>query len=418
MATDTVAIDREKSTSRIELDVETLAGSDYTQSVDAIQRYAYTEVYRNTLDYFSRALDELGYEVYEDPVGTLVARNRPKGESVFGVGSHCDSNRNGGKYDGTLGVAIALEVCRLNEDLDLGLPLQLISFLEEEGSGFGQMLLGSRITAQRVTEEELREKFRAIDDGRSFWEHAKDAGYEPERWQEAIHALDDLVGWIETHIEQARVLQDTKNRVGVVTAIAGYIHGDIWIEGRQDHAGATPMDFRLDPGPIAAEIVLELERLAGAQKEKGTVGTVGEIEFPPSIINVVPGRARVSLDIRGVDEQSFRGVATDIAEFAESTAAARGTTAEFSQRQTLPATPMDERIVAALESAAKGTGEPYMVMPSGAAHDTMCVADHVPTGMLFVPCKDGISHSPDEDADPADAAIAAEIILNAIRALV
>lgn len=418
MATDTVAIDREKSASRIELDVETLAGSDFTQSADAIQRYAYTQVYRNTLDYFTRALDELGYEVYEDPVGTLVARNRPKGERVFGVGSHCDSNRNGGKYDGTLGVAIALEVCRLNEDLGLGLPLQLISFLEEEGSGFGQMLLGSRITAQRVTDEELREKFRAIDDGRSFWEHAKNAGYEPERWQEAIHVLDDLVGWIETHIEQARVLQDTNNRIGVVTAIAGYVHGDIWIEGRQDHAGATPMDFRLDPGPVAAEIVLELERLASAQKDKGTVGTVGEIEFPPSIINVVPGRARVSLDIRGVDEQSFRGIATDIATFAESAAKARGTSAEFSQRQTLPATPMDERIVSALESAAKGTGEPYLVMPSGAAHDTMCVADHVPTGMLFVPCKDGISHSPEEDAEPPDAALAAEIILNAIRTLI
>ena len=417
MASETVAIDRERSAQRIEQDVETLAGPDYTQSSEAIQRYAYTDVYRNTLDYFTRALEELDYDVYEDPVGTLVARNRPAGEGVFGVGSHCDSNRNGGKYDGTLGVSIALEVCRLNEDLGLGLPLQLISFLEEEGSGFGQMLLGSRIAAQRVTEAELKEKFRAIDDGHSFWDHAKNAGYEPENWRDSIHVLDDLVGWIETHIEQARVLQDTGNRVGVVTAIAGYIHGDIRIDGRQDHAGATPMEFRLDPGPIAAEIVLELERLAIEQKGKGTVGTVGEIEFPPSIINVVPGRARVSLDIRGVDEESFRSVAADISTFAEATARKRGTTAEFSQRQTLSATPMDKRIVDALEDAAKATGEPYVVMPSGAAHDTMCVADHVPTGLVFVPCKDGISHSPDEDADPADAALAAEMILNAIRSL-
>src|SRR3954470_8249642 len=204
------------SAERIGRDIETLAGSDYTLSDEAIRRYAYTDVYRRTLDYFGRELRDLGFDVDEDPVGTLVARNRPRGEPVFGVGSHCDSNRNGGKYDGTMGVATALEVCRLNEELGLRLPLQLISFLEEEGSGFGQMLLGSRIIAQRVTEEDLKEQFRAVDDGRSFWEHAGEAGHEPGRWQDSIRILDDLVGWIELHIEQARVLQDTQNRIGVV----------------------------------------------------------------------------------------------------------------------------------------------------------------------------------------------------------
>ena len=187
--------------------------------------------------------------VHEDPVGTLIARNRPPGEAVFGIGSHCDSNRNGGRYDGTMGVVTALEVCRLNAELSLGLPLQLISFLEEEGSGFGQMLLGSRIMLQRVTEQELRESFRAIDDGRSFWEHAEEAGYEPTRWRESIHELDDLVGWIEMHIEQARLLQDTGNRIGIVGAIAGYVHADVFVRGRGDHAGATPMDLTARSNP-------------------------------------------------------------------------------------------------------------------------------------------------------------------------
>src|SRR3954447_26067685 len=246
LAIEQLIIDRMKSAARIGRDIETLAGPDYTLSDQAIRRYAYTSVYRNTLDYFTRELEALDFEVHEDPVGTLVARNRPAGEKVFGVGSHCDSNRNGGKYDGTMGVVTALEVCRLNRELGLELPLQLISFLEEEGSGFGQMLLGSRIIAQKVTERELKESFRAIDDGRSFWEHAKEAGYAPERWQDSIRILDDLVGWIELHIEQARVLQDTGNRIGVVGAIAGYVHVDITIHGRSDHAGATPMNFRQD----------------------------------------------------------------------------------------------------------------------------------------------------------------------------
>jgi allantoate deiminase len=411
-----IPIDRMRSARRIERDIETLAGPDYTLSREAVRRYAYTQPYRNTLDYFKRELEALGFDVLEDPVGTLFARNRPPGDPVFGLGSHCDSNRNGGKYDGTMGVVTALEVCRLNEELELGLPLQLISFLEEEGSGFGQMLLGSRITTQRVTEEELKESFRAIDDGRSFWEHAQDAGFEPERWRECIHVLDDLTGWTELHIEQARVLQDTGNRIGVVSAIAGYVHADVMIHGRADHAGATPMDFRLDPGLVAAECSLELEQLARSAG-KGTVGTVGEVSFTPGIINVVPSEARFSLDIRGVDEDAFRRVARDVAGFADEAARRRAMTAEYSERQTLPATPLDDRLVGALEDAAEATSEPYLLMTSGAAHDTMCVAAHVPSAMVFVPCKDGISHSPLERAEPADAALAAEIIVNAIRAL-
>ena len=409
-------MDRDGSAQRIERDIETLAGPDYTLTSEAIRRYAYTDVYRRTLDYFVRELEALGFDVEEDAVGTLSARNRPKGESVFGVGSHCDSNRNGGKYDGTMGVVTALEVCRLNEEQGLDLPLQLISFLEEEGSGFGQMLLGSRIIAQRVTEEDLRERFRAIDDGRSFWKHAADAGYAPDRWQECAHVLDDLTGWIEMHIEQARVLQDTGNRIGLVTAIAGYVHADVVVHGRGDHAGATPMDFRLDPTPPLAETILELERLA-REAGQGTVGTVGEIEVDPGIINAIAASVRFSLDIRGPVEDAYKGVSRDISAFAGQAATARGVTAEYRERQSIPPTPMDDRIVGALETATKATGEPYMRMHSGAAHDTMCVADRIPTAMVFVPCVEGISHHPAEDASPADAALAAEIILNAIKTL-
>ena len=176
------------------------------------------------------------------------------------------------------------------------------------------------------------------------------------------------------------------------------------------------MDLRLDPTLPLAESIAELERLATAAG-KGTVGTVGEIEVDPGLINAIAARVRFSLDIRGPDDDAFQGVARDIAAFAQESARRRGMTAEFRQRQTLPSTPLDERIVGALEEAAKATGEPYMPMHSGAAHDTMCVADHVPSAMVFVPCKDGISHHPAEDASPADAALAAEIILNAIRSL-
>jgi hydantoinase/carbamoylase family amidase len=411
-----VVIDLDRSAARIKADVEALAGAEYTLAADAICRYAYTPEYRATLDYFTSAWRELGFTVTEDPVGNLVARNRPPGEPVFGVGSHCDSNRNGGKWDGTLGVVCALEVCRCSAELGLDLALQAISFLEEEGSGFGQMVLGSRIVAQRVGEEDLRERIRSIDDGRSFWEHAHEAGYAPERWRESAHILDDLVGWIELHIEQGRVLQDSGGRLGIVQAIAGYVHGDLVIDGRADHAGATPMDGRLDSAVVAAHAIAELERLALAAGDR-TVGTVGEIEVRPGLINAIPGRTRISLDVRGTNDAAVRGVVAGIVAFTEKTAEARGLTATYTQRQTVPATPMDGRIVAALTDAAAAAGIPQTTMISGAAHDTMCVADRVPSAMVFVPCRDGLSHTPLEHAEPADAALGVAAILDAIRAL-
>jgi allantoate deiminase len=409
-------IDRERSAARIARDIETLSGRDYTTTDEAIRRYAYTPEYRRTLDYVVAELGAIGFDVSEDPVGTLVARNRPAGQPVFGIGSHCDSNRNGGRYDGTMGVVTALEVCRLDAEHELGLPLQLISFLEEEGSGYGQMLLGSRIMLQRVTEDDLREHFRAIDDGRSFWEHAKEAGYDPSRWRESIHVLDDLVGWIEMHIEQARVLQDTGNRIGIVNAIAGYVHADVIVHGRGDHAGATPMDLRLDPTLVLAETALELERLA-REAGQGTVGTIGEIEVDPGLINAIASSVRFSLDIRGPVDTAYHGVADAVEAFAVGAAERRGMRAELRRRQTLAVTPLDAGIVGALVSRAGETGEPFREMHSGAAHDTMCVAERVPSAMVFVPCVEGISHHPDEDADPADAALAAEIILGAIADL-
>lgn len=410
-------IDREKTAARIAQDIETLSGPAHTRDAVAIRRYAYTPEYAATIAYFTRELEAIGFTVEQDPVGTLVARNVPKGAPAFGIGSHSDSNRNGGKWDGTLGVVMALEICRLNQELGLGLPLVLISFLEEEGSGFGQMLLGSRIVAGRTTEQAMKETIRELDSGRTFWETAQAAGYQPERWRESKEILDGLIGWIEPHIEQARVLQDTENRIGIVNAIAGYVHADIHVHGRDDHAGATPMNFRLDPTTVLAECILELERLA-IEEGHATVGTVGEIEVHPSLINAIARSVRFSLDIRGPRDASYIGVFERISAFAHAAAAKRGMTVEVVERQRNPATPMDARIVAALEAAAAATGAPVLTMHSGAAHDTMCVADTVPTAMVFVPCKDGLSHTPLEDAKPEDAALSVEAILNAIRTLV
>ena len=212
-----IRIDRERSAQRIERDVETLGGSDYTTRDDAICRYAYTPEFARTEEYFMDALRELGYEVFKDPVGNLVARNRPRGERVFGVGSHCDSNRNGGKYDGTL---------------------------------------------------------------------------------------------------------------GVVTAIAGITWYDVLIAGRVDHAGATPMDFRLDASVPDALTVVELERLARAVGS-GAVGTAGAFEVDPGLVNVIPGHVRVGMDIREPSDETVEEIVRGLEAFVEELAGDRGSRPAF-----------------------------------------------------------------------------------------
>jgi allantoate deiminase len=406
-------IDLSRSAARIDADVQRLAVPPYSDFDDRVCRYAYTDSFRRTRDYFAAAWQEIGFEVHDDPVGNFVACNRGPRQPAFGVGSHFDSNRNGGRWDGAMGVAVALEVCRLNIELGLDLPLRAIAFLEEEASGFGWLLLGSRIVTGQVDEAELREGIRAIDDNRTFWEHATEAGYQPERWRECAAILDDLRSWVEVHIEQGRILQDSGCRLGIVHTIAGYVHGDITITGRADHAGATPMPGRMDSAVVAGMTIAELERLA-REAGSGTVGTVGEVEVKPGVVNVVPGQARISLDVRGPDGSIVERVVHDITSFAVCTASGRDMRAEYSERQSVKPVAMDAAVVTALEDAARGVGQTPLSMVSGAAHDTMLVAARVPSAMIFVPCRDGLSHTPLEQADPADAALAAQVILEAL----
>ena len=194
------------------------------------------------------------------------------------------------------------------------------------------------------------------------------------------------------HIEQARVLQDTGNRIGIVTAIAGYVHGDVVIHGRGDHAGATPMDFRLDPTTHGRVRCSSSSAWHGRPGRGRSGRSVRSRSSPGSSTRSPAAPASRSTSVA----RTTRHIEGSRATSPPSPRRRRGGAAwsRVPQRQAMPATPLDERIVAALEEAAKATGEPYMTMHSGAAHDTMCVAERVPSAMVFVPCKDGVSHHP------------------------
>jgi allantoate deiminase len=400
----------EASRQRIAADIAALVGPAYTASGTGITRHAYTDAYRRTDAYFADAFRALGYDVHHDPVGTLVASNRPPGAPCFGLGSHCDANRNGGPYDGTLGVVAALEVCRLAAERGLDLPLRVISFLEEEGSGFGAMLLGSRIMLGDVTDAEL--DGLADEHGVPFRAAAAAAGFAPDRWRESAHELDGMLGWIELHIEQGRTLEDGGIPLGIVDAIAGYVHGDITIEGRADHAGGTAMAFHSDPLVTAGEVIVEVDALTRRISDDA-VGTVGELTVTPGLINVIPGAVTFSLDLRSGSGDHLL-VLDGILDYARDRAASRNQPMRYVERHRVAPTPMDPAMVSVLAEAADAQGTRWLRMTSGAAHDTMLVSRRVPSAMAFVPCRDGISHAPEEYADPADAAAACHTILAAL----
>jgi allantoate deiminase len=220
------------------------------------------------------------------------------------LGSHVDSVPNGGRFDGTDGVICALETARLIPDV----PLKIFSFVEEEGSRFGSGILRSRCAIGAVSEEDLRGY--ADPDGISFYEAAKEAGHEPERVADSPANLDGAERYMEVHIEQGRVLEDGGEEVGVV-------------EGRADHAGATPMDLRSDSCLTAAEVAVELDRLVRGAGETA-VGTVGRVELHPGALNVIPGRAVLGLDVRDVEEARMDEVLGGIIAFARGRAEGRG----------------------------------------------------------------------------------------------
>ena len=407
-----VRIDRERCAARIQDEIDRLSAPPFTSEDGAVTRYAFTEPYQHTVEHLSTELLQLGFDVRFDPIGNLVARNRPAGTPAIGLGSHCDSVRGGGRYDGILGVIAAIEVARIAAAQQLELPLQIVSWIEEEASGFGQMLLGSRVAAGLLDARLLNREVRSIDDGRSFVEHAHDAGFAPETLGEAPNILADLTAWIELHIEQGRVLEDGHQRIGVVEAIAGYLHADIDIWGQADHAGATPMALRRDAMIVAAHCAIELEQLASAAGG-GAVGTVGELTLAPGVINAVPGHARLSLDIRAPDGDAIDAIASEtlrrITELAES----RNLRIGYRKRQRVAPVTLDQRVITTLRDAAAATGAQWRTMISGAAHDTMCIAQRVPSAMVFIPCRHGVSHSPTEHASAADAAVGIEILFNA-----
>src|SRR5215211_4136107 len=346
-----------------------------------------------------------GMTVSQDEIGNLIGCHQGTGDKTLVLGSHLDTVRDAGKYDGQMGVLVALACVQRLHDRGERLPfsIEIVAFADEEGLRFGTTFLGSSVYAGAFDEELLNLQDR---DGVTLRETVRAFGGDPDALKQK--GREDLLGYCEVHIEQGPVLEEHDLPVGIVTAINGQSRVGLVFDGKAGHAGTVPMEGRQDALCAAAEFVLEVERAAKAEPE--SVATVGEVATFPGAANVIPGRAEFSLDIRHQDDEVRERLRDHLKMRAEEIATSRGCGYEWQLRQETRAVPTDQDLSDLLAGAVEDSGIAVHRLPSGAGHDAAQLAGLTPVAMLFVRCKEGISHNPAESVTQEDVGVAVEVM--------
>lgn len=385
---------------------------DNTHKEEGIWRAAYTPEFSRGAALVKEWMKQAGMEVYEDAVGNVFGKIQGEEPEVIMTGSHLDTVRNGGKYDGAAGVAAGIEAVRQLIEM-YGKPkktIEVIGMIEEEGSRFGSAYLGSRFMTGKIDEAGLEERDA---DGITLKEAMINAGYEPQKFKEAVR--NDIEAFIELHIEQGPRLEAMGKEIGVLTSIVGLSAYDITISGRQNHAGTTPMDMRCDPMVAAADFIRQMTDYTMKISETA-VFTVGKLCAEPGMSNVIAGRVELGVDFRDGVDGALDDIDDKIHEIA-SIMEKNGFRVEMVKRCREEAVRLDPYITDVIEEAAQKLHTDYIRMNSGAGHDSQIIALKVPTGMIFVPSSKGISHSPDEFTCEEELQKGAEVLREALYKL-
>ncbi len=391
-----------------------------------VTRLGYSEEDRAAQNWLLDQVKDLNLAVREDAVGNLFLRKEGTDPSLPAVamGSHLDTVIEGGAYDGMVGVVAALEVVRLLEGKELKRALEVIVFRAEESSRFGFATMGSKFMAGKGDVEQFSTAGRKDDI--SFKEALTKWGCDPAKYKDAIIQKGAYDSFWEIHIEQGKVLEETNTTLGIVHNIAAPTRFKIIVEGLADHSGATPMGFRKDALVSAAKLILAVEEAATAEKENGTVATVGVVDVEPGSINVVPGQVTLWVDLRGVNEtsiatalQSIHDAVKDVVDNDKVEVTMQMLTADKPVALSEDLAQLLENVclehgMVLDDSILPADGVKFMHMNSGAGHDAMHMADLVPTSMLFVPCRGGISHNPAEHAEVEDIKMGIDIMAEAV----
>ena len=380
-----------------------------SEEQDRLTRRFATSALARAGDLVAGWMEEAGLEVRRDAAGNVIGRLGDRESPPLVVGSHLDTVPDAGRFDGALGILLALAVVERLRARGATPPLEVVAFADEEGARFGVPYLGSAAYAGEFEAAwlELQD-----DDGITVREAVAAAGGDPEELTRAGRPA--LAGYLEAHIEQGPTLEREDLPVGVVSAIAGQTRAAVTIHGRPGHAGTTPMQGRHDALAAASELVLAVERVA--RDEDGLVATVGAIAVEPGASNVVPGLARLSVDVRHPEDAFLgQGVAA-IRRVAGRIAETRGVDLEWTTRQATPAVEMAPALRLRLASAVSAAGHEIRSLPSMAGHDAVLLSRVCPAAMLFVRCAGGISHDPGESVAEADVAVALDVLEGAVDA--
>ena len=376
-------------------------------------RIALTALDREGRDLFTRWAREAGCEVRVDAIGNIFARRAGRNPALPPVmtGSHIDTQPTGGKFDGNYGVLAGLEVLRTLNDAQVRTeaPLEVAVWTNEEGSRFVPVMMGSGVFAEAFTlEHALAQR---DNDGISVGDALAAIGYAGTAPASARAA--PVGAYFEAHIEQGPVLEANARTIGVVEGALGQRWYDVVVQGMEAHAGPTPMELRKDALLAASELVLAVNRIALAHAPHAR-GTVGWIDNYPNSRNVIPGRVKLSVDLRAADDQVLSALDAALQQAVQDIAAQGRVTLSVEQVVYFPPQPFTPGLVSAVRAAAQDQGLSWMNVISGAGHDAVYLARVCPAAMIFVPCRDGISHNEIEDAEPAHLEAGCNVLLQAM----
>ena len=365
-------------------------------------------------DWFRAACEKAGCEVHVDALGAMFAirPGRDMSKPPIGIGSHLDTQPTGGKFDGILGTLAALEVVRALNDagIETETPLCVCNWTNEEGSRFAPAMMASAAYVGEYTTDDILSRKDA--EGVTVAQALDSIGY---RGKEAV-GQQKFSAFVELHIEQGPILEAENKTIGVVERGQGIIWYDGTITGFASHAGSTPMPLRKDALAAFSEVVLAVEKLA---RDHGphAVGTIGEIRIDNPSRNVIPGDLNFTIDIRSPESATLDALNAGLQKAIAEIAARRKVSVDVKQIWRKEPTIFNDRLVSAVEGATKELGFSHRRITSGAGHDACNLATVMPAAMIFVPCKDGISHNELEDATQADCTAGANVLLHTVLAL-
>lgn len=401
---------------RLVKDFEAMA--QLTAPGEGINRLAFTDADWAGRQYIIDCMTDAGLSVEIDDFGNVIGYKigkKPDLPAVM-VGSHTDSVPNGGNYDGVVGVLSAIEVIRsmIDDGYEHDHTIAVVDFMCEESGRFGNATLGSKAMRGELTLQDLH---HLVDkQGISLYEALKGRNLNPDGIETMAYKRP-VKSFTEIHIEQGKVLEHEQKTIGIVTGIAAPERFYVTIRGNADHSGATPMNLRHDALCGASKIILGIEEIASMQEEPPVVGTVGVVEVTPGAMNVIPGAVKLGVDIRSISKVARNSVVTLVKEFIDITAEKRGLSYTIETIAQDHPVEMHPAMIREIEEAVKSVGVEYMTIPSGAGHDAMHWAEVVPTGMIFIPCSDGISHNPAEFAEMDDIVTGAAVLDKVLRKL-